>query len=185
MHAFDQDISLTSRQPFSFRSNISDNWSVNGIPDGGYLMAIIANAMQQHSQKKSTPILTANFISRCTPGEAMIQVEPIIQSTQFDRLEGRLFQGGKEKVRMFGTFAKKKDECQVDQYEKSPPRYHLSKTVSAFRRCRITQSFIIWIYGWTRHALDGCRAETCRKNPKIKGGYNLKTIAPLIYFQSC
>lgn len=79
MHPFDEDISLTPQQPFCFRSVVSDNWSVNGIPDGGYLMAMITNAMLQHSQKKSAPILTANYISRCTPGDALIQVEPIIQ----------------------------------------------------------------------------------------------------------
>ncbi len=107
MHPFDQDISLTPQQPFCFRSTVSDNWSVNGIPDGGYLMAIIANAMLQHSQKKSTPILAANYISRCTLGDARIQVESIIQSAQFDRLEGKLFQGGKEKIRMFVTFLKR------------------------------------------------------------------------------
>ncbi len=107
MHIFDQDISLTPQQPFCFRSTVSDNWSVNGIPDGGYLMAIIANAMLQHSQKKSTPILAANYISRCTLGDARIQVESIIQSAQFDRLEGKLLQGGKEKIRMFVTFLKR------------------------------------------------------------------------------
>lgn len=129
MHPFDQDISLTPQQPFRFRSTISDNWSVNGIPDGGYLMAIIANAMLQHSQKKSTPILTANYISRCTPGDAPIQVEPIVQSAQFDRLEGKLFQGGKEKIRMFGTFAEKKDECLIERHEESPPE------ISPFEDC--------------------------------------------------
>ena len=98
MHPFDEDISLIPQQPFCFRSIVSGNWSVNGIPDGGYLMVMIANAMLQHSQKKSTPILTANYISRCTPGDVLIQVEPIIQSIQFDRLEAKLFQGGKEKI---------------------------------------------------------------------------------------
>ena len=48
-------------------------------------------------------------------------MEPIIQSAQFDRLEGKLFQGGKEKIRMLGTFAEKKDECLIERYEKSPP----------------------------------------------------------------
>ena len=98
MHTFDEDISLTPQQPFCFRSTVSDNWSVSGIPDGGYLMSMITNAMLQHSQKKSAPILTANYISRCTPGDALIQVEPIIQSNQFDRLEAKLFQDGKGKI---------------------------------------------------------------------------------------
>jgi len=122
MHTFDQDISITPQKPFHFHSTISDNWSVNGIPDGGYLMAMITNAMLQLSEKKATPILTANYISRCLPGEADIEVETIAQSTQFSRLQGKLFQDGKEKVRMFGTFAANKDTCLIERYEKSPPK---------------------------------------------------------------
>ncbi len=121
MHPFDQDISLTPDPALGFRAIVSDRWSVNGIPDGGYLMAMIANAMMQHSEKQSTPILTANFISRSAPGETAIQVEPMIQSARFDRLEGRLFQNGKEKVRMFGTFAGNKEGCLSERVEKLPP----------------------------------------------------------------
>lgn len=121
MHLFDQDISLTPDPSLGFRAIVSENWSVNGIPDGGYLMAMIGNAMIQRSEKQSTPILTANFISRSVPGDAAIQVEPMIQSTRFDRLEGRLFQDGKEKVRMFGTFAGKKEDCFSERAEKLPP----------------------------------------------------------------
>ncbi len=123
MHIFDQDIDITAQNPSFFNAVVSDNWSVNGIPDGGYLMAIITNAMMQCSEHKSTPILTANYISRSRPGEAVIEVEPIKQSRQFNRLGGKLCQGGEEKVRMFGTFATDtdKDACLTERYEKSPP----------------------------------------------------------------
>lgn len=123
MHIFDQDIDITTQNPSLFNAFVSDNWSVNGIPDGGYLMAIITNAMMQCSEQKSTPILTANYISRSRPGEAVIEVEPIKQSRQFNRFEGKLTQGGEEKVRMFGTFATNtgKNACLPERYEKSSP----------------------------------------------------------------
>jgi hypothetical protein len=129
MHLFDQDISLVPDPATGFGTVVSANWSVNGIPDGGYLMALIARAMLHHGRRESTPILTANFISRCAPGEAVIHVEPIIQSARFDRLEGRLLQSGQEKVRMFGTFADEKSDCLAERAEKSPPR------IASFEDC--------------------------------------------------
>lgn len=40
MHFFDSDISLVREGPLRFRGNVSGNWSVNGSPNGGYLVAI-------------------------------------------------------------------------------------------------------------------------------------------------
>jgi hypothetical protein len=62
MHLFDHDILFEPGEPLSFSGHVTDNWSVNGIPDGGYLMAILAKAMIQNSEMKSTPIITANFL---------------------------------------------------------------------------------------------------------------------------
>ncbi|RPH48883.1 MAG: thioesterase family protein [Desulfobacteraceae bacterium] len=120
-HIFDRDISLAQKEEFIFKGNVAENWSINGNPNGGYLMAIMANAALQHSDKSSTPILTANYISRCTPGEADLQVEEISRSIQFNRFQSRLLQDGKEKVRFIGTFADKKNGCFIERYETKMP----------------------------------------------------------------
>ncbi|MFO7665750.1 MAG: thioesterase family protein [Desulfobacterales bacterium] len=121
MHQFDQDISITPGEELSFTGTITDNWSINGNPNGGYLMAILANAMSQESDKKSTPILTANYISRCVPGQADLSVEPISQSPQFNRFQANLSQNGKEKVRAIGTFSDEQKGCFFERFEKSAP----------------------------------------------------------------
>ena len=121
MHIFDRDVSLIEKGPLHFDGKVSDNWSINGNPDGGYLMALMANAMLQHTTMRSTPIITASYISRCLPGDADIHVEHIAQSKQFDRLGVRLIQDGREKIRAMGTFVDVKDACTVDRYEASSP----------------------------------------------------------------
>ncbi|MFP4226736.1 MAG: thioesterase family protein [Desulfobacterales bacterium] len=121
MHLFDQDISVTPKAPYFFKANVSDNWSINGNPNGGYLLAIVANAMMTHSDKTATPILTANYLARCLPGEAELGVEAIAQSKQFNRFQTRLLQEGSEKIRAFGTFAIETDECFIKHYETDPP----------------------------------------------------------------
>ena len=118
---FDQDIALPDPGDASFACMISNNWSVNGNPNGGYLMAMIANAMLQMSDKKATPILTANYLSRCVPGDAVIHVSEIARSRQFTRFEASLAQKGEEKVRALGTFAAESGECILERYEATAP----------------------------------------------------------------
>lgn len=121
MHLFDSDISIAPITSGRFRTNISGNWSINGTPNGGYLLAILAKAMLQQSDKKSTPILTVNYISRTMPGEAEVAVETLKRSKQFNRLQARLIQEGSEKIRAFGTFAIEPDACLIQRYEDPPP----------------------------------------------------------------
>ena len=118
MHQFDQDISLNTDGENFFSGTIADNWSINGVPNGGYLMAILARAMLLESDMQSTPIITANFLRRCEPGKANLTVETLAASRQFNRLQGVLHQNGEEKVRAFGTFASEKNECVLESYAK-------------------------------------------------------------------
>jgi len=121
MHQFDQDIAVVPKESYRFKGNVSDNWSINGNPNGGYLLAIMANAMLMYSDKSATPILTANYLARCMPGEVALGVESIGRSKQFNRFQARLLQEGTEKIRAFGTFAIETDVCFVKRYEAQPP----------------------------------------------------------------
>ena len=121
MHPFDSDISLVREGPLRFRGNVSGNWSVNGSPNGGYLMAMVAHAMSMAGERKWTPIITAHYISRSVPGDVELRVEEIARTSQFTRLQAGLFQHGREKIRALGTFADEKYECFIVRYETGPP----------------------------------------------------------------
>ena len=121
MHIFDNDTELREIAPSVYSGTISENWLINNNPNGGYLIAILAKAMADKSQKKSTPIITANYISRCKPGIIEVSVEEITVSKQFNRYEAKLFQDGDEKVRAFGTFTDKNLGCTINRNESPPP----------------------------------------------------------------
>ena len=118
---FDNDIFVIEKSPKVFEGTVTDNWAVNGNPNGGYLMAILASAIMKHSDKKSTPIMTANFIARCVPGKAEIIIEEISRSKQFNRYGAQLIQNGKEKIRALGTFMVEKKDCEIEHYETGAP----------------------------------------------------------------
>ncbi len=121
MHLFDRDISFEHQDTNLFVGKISPNWSINGVPDGGYLLAILAHGVLQQAPNKSISIFTANFISKCSPGEASISVEKFGSSKQFDRFQAILSQKGKERVRAIGTLTT--DNCNPEEkrYEKPGP----------------------------------------------------------------
>jgi len=121
MHIFDRDISVSENDSPGFDVEVSGNWSVNGTPNGGYLMALMASAMVRQGDMRSTPIVTANYISRCVPGRARIEVERISLTKQFNRMQAKLIQDGKEKVRANGTFSDEKNECFIERYETGAP----------------------------------------------------------------
>lgn len=121
MYLFDQDISLTKGKPHAFKTEISNNWSINGNPNGGYLLAIIANAMIQESSMGSIVICTATYLSKTLPGPADLAVENIGQTAHFDRWQSKLIQDGKEKIRAIGTFSNIENNRGQKRYEKTPP----------------------------------------------------------------
>jgi hypothetical protein len=121
VHPFDQDLSLTSLAPFRFRGNVTDHWSVNGIPNGGYLMALLAHAMLQESAKKDILVVTANYLHRCDIGEADLVVKNIACSRRFDRWQAVLSQENRERVRALGTFIERSDAVTERRYDASPP----------------------------------------------------------------
>jgi len=120
VHQFDQDIAIMPGDEGDYTGIISSNWSINEVPNGGYLMAVMAKAMLQAGRMAATPIVTANFLRRSQPGEATIAVERMSQSRQFERFEARLQQGGEDKIRAFGTFADEKNECILESYQADP-----------------------------------------------------------------
>lgn len=121
MESFAEEVLVTAKSAGIFEGAVSGNWSVNGNANGGYLMAILAGAMLKHSDKKATPIVTANYISRCVPGKAEICVEEFSRSKQFNRYHARLIQEGREKVRALGTFSAEKAVCEIERYETDAP----------------------------------------------------------------
>lgn len=121
LHTFDKDLEIFDTGSQVFALTLSDHWSINGTPNGGYLMGVIARIMECCSQKKATPIITANYISKCFPGKALAYVEVISESSNFTRLQVRLVQQGEEKIRALGTFSSELNGEVIQKYETGPP----------------------------------------------------------------
>lgn len=130
MTLFDQDIQLTLEDNGDSNAldagQVSENFLVNGVPNGGYLMAMMAQAALRHSSRKAPVSMTANFLRRSVPGDMRFASELMNQSGQFDRFEVKALQTNKdaeerETIRAFVTLM---DDFPADgelRYERAEP----------------------------------------------------------------
>ena len=121
MHVFDKDMGLDGNGEEGLKITLTDGWSINGNPNGGYLMAVLTVAMRQKSDKKWPSIITANFMKKTALTQTVVPVECILQSTSFTRLQSSLIQDGIETVRAWGTFSDENVCLGESRYEQSEP----------------------------------------------------------------
>jgi acyl-CoA thioesterase len=123
MYEFDRDIVTESSSESNFTGIVAPHWSINGHPNGGYLTAFLASAMQKKSDKKWPVIVTANFLTKCeTDKHSKVTVETISTGKQLNRYQACLIQDSTERTRCWATFM---DESNCDEranrYEKEAP----------------------------------------------------------------
>ena len=79
MSQFDEDISLIRTSETEYQAIITDTWQINVGPNGGYIAAIMLNALKQTTNPEGkaeiqTRSLTCHFLSPSTPGPATLTV---------------------------------------------------------------------------------------------------------------
>jgi len=121
MTKFQKDIAVTKNEDGSYQGKVTDDWSVNGVPNGGYLMALMGNAILEQSERNAPVLFTANYLGRTSPGEARVSSEMMVQSKQFDRVQASLHQGEKERIRAMVTLMDEYDLDAETRYESVPP----------------------------------------------------------------
>jgi acyl-CoA thioesterase len=84
---------------------ISDGWSIGDKPNGGYLVAIMLNAMQQRAQQPDPISVTTHFSRPTSEGlAATIEVEVIRTGRTTSLVTAVLYQDGKERIRSTAVF---------------------------------------------------------------------------------
>jgi hypothetical protein len=123
MHLFDNDIAVNpaGQSPGAGTGQISGNWSINNLPNGGYLMALLANAVFRKSEKTRIAIMTVNYVLRTSPGPVRIDLECISASSQFERFEARLVQEERIAACALATLVEENLACTMDRYEAQMP----------------------------------------------------------------
>lgn len=123
---FARDTAVTRLAPGSYRGRVDPGWAVvdGAAPNGGYLLALAARALQAESGSHPDPVsLTGHFLRPPQPGDVDIEVEVIRRGGRHTTLGARLLQDGAECVRLLGAFGDLASAEGWDRVDLAPPDY--------------------------------------------------------------
>jgi acyl-CoA thioesterase len=108
-HPFDVDTAVRSRGGGRYDALVTDRWGLlgagGGFANGGYALALCLRAMQAECAHPDPIAVSATYLSRVRFGGAELVVETIRTGRRLSAVQGRLVQGGKERVRVIASFA--------------------------------------------------------------------------------
>lgn len=125
--SFDTDIAVQPAGDGLFTAELSDRWWVGGGPNGGYVAAIMLNAMgavvEESGSGQPPRSLTVHYLSAPEAGAAEVEVtvERAGRNTSF--LSARLIQGGEVEAKAMAVFSTDRDGIAFDHTEmpEAPP----------------------------------------------------------------
>jgi acyl-CoA thioesterase len=113
MSTFEKDTEVVARGEGVYGVELSDRWWVGRGPNGGYVAALMLNAMSQEAAHPPRS-LTVHFLSAPAAGPAEIEVtvEREGRSTAF--LSARLIQDGKVQGKAMAVFSSRREGPEFD-----------------------------------------------------------------------
>ena len=103
---FDRDIAVRRTDEKTYAADLAAGWVVGGGVNGGYLLAVTANALQAHLPNHPDPIvLSAFYAGASTPGPAEIRVETKRDNGSLAIATAELWQGEELRITTTATYA--------------------------------------------------------------------------------
>lgn len=104
MSTFEKDTAVSETGPGRFSAELSDRWWIGPGPNGGYVAALMLNAMSQVAAQPPRS-LTVHFLSAPSTGPAEIEVTVERQGRSTAFLSARLVQDGEVQGKAMAVFS--------------------------------------------------------------------------------
>lgn len=89
----------------TYRARLSDDWSIVGNPNGGYLAAVMVSAGAMEVEQSHCVAISTTFLGAPSNDEVLIDVEVLRAGRGVSQLRATMFQGGDAKVAASMAFA--------------------------------------------------------------------------------
>jgi acyl-CoA thioesterase len=104
-HEFDEHIALTREDGTTYAADLAEGWRVGGGVNGGYLLAVIGNALRHTFPAKPDPLaISAYYLSASAPGEATVAVDVRRQGGSVATASAELRQGDDPRIAVLATY---------------------------------------------------------------------------------
>lgn len=118
---FDRDTAVQADGPQRYSAEISANWNITTVPNGGYLMAVAARALSQHLTHPDPFSITGHFLKPIKPGPVSIAVETLKTGRAISFGQARVLQDGEERLRVTGAFGDLSQRAGLNHMARKPP----------------------------------------------------------------
>jgi acyl-CoA thioesterase len=104
-YEFDSQIAVTRVDETTYAADLADGWVVGGGVNGGYLLAVIGNAVRHTLPDKPDPIaVSAYYLSAATPGPATVSVDVRRDGGSVATVAADLRQGDAARITALATY---------------------------------------------------------------------------------
>ncbi|QIX27701.1 thioesterase family protein [Nocardioides sp. JQ2195] len=104
-HEFDRDTDVTAVGEGEYAAELAPGWVVGGGVNGGYLLAIIGNALRETLSGKPDPIaVTAYYLAASKPGPATIRTRILRDGRGTSTVAADLSQDGTDCITVLATY---------------------------------------------------------------------------------
>jgi acyl-CoA thioesterase len=104
-HEFDRQTAVQRQDGTTWDAELSDGWLVGGGVNGGYLLAVLGNAVRQALPAKPDPIaVSAYYLSAAPPGPATIAVDIRRDGGSLATAAAELLQDGEARITALATY---------------------------------------------------------------------------------
>lgn len=114
MPDFTEATSVRQSSPGGYAVNIDGTWAVGGVPNGGYLVAVMLRAVLPESPHPHPLSTTAHFVSPPVPGPAVVTVDVLRAGRTTATLRATLRQDDVPRVEAIVTTATLSREAPVE-----------------------------------------------------------------------
>ena len=83
---------------------VEDRWDINGNANGGYLLALVANAMRAESGRAHPVSISMHYLSPAPAGPATTTCEVVKAGRRLSTVVASMSRDGRDIVRSIGTF---------------------------------------------------------------------------------
>ncbi|MFN2590068.1 MAG: thioesterase family protein [Actinomycetota bacterium] len=101
---FDRETAVVREGSGRFTAEISDRWNIFTVPNGGYLLSVVLDAVGRSIPHPDPVAVSAHFMSRVDPGPAEIRVEVVRTGRAHSTATAVFSQDGEPKFHTTATY---------------------------------------------------------------------------------
>ena len=103
--AFDLATAVTLKTDGVYAGAVHDGWDIRGNANGGYVMALLANAMRSAANRPDPISITLHYLAPLPPGDFEIITQVVKHGKRFTTVTASMVFAGREAIRAIGAFS--------------------------------------------------------------------------------